>query len=110
MDEHDRPYKEYVSDGFHFSTTRVEFDFKRSAGFDDVIEVTTWLDWVRGVSLSMSYELKRGEDLLGVGSTEHALVNEKGRPARIPVEHRERLRGLSTNGEKRPRGRAGRSR
>lgn len=110
MDEYDRPYKEYVSDGFHFSTTRVEFDFKRPASFDDVVEVTTWLDWVRGVSLAMRYELRRGDDVLGLGSTEHALVDAEGRPTRISAEHRERLRRLSVNGEKKPRERAGRSR
>jgi len=109
MDEHDRPYREYVSDGFHFSTTRVEFEYKRAAVFDDVVEVKTWLDWVRGVSLAMSYELKRGDDLLGVGTTEHALVDLDGRPSRIPLEHRERLRSLSLHGARRPRGRAGRS-
>jgi acyl-CoA thioester hydrolase len=109
MDEFDRPYREYVSDGFHFSTTRVEFDFKRSASFDDVIEITTWLAWVRGVSLAMQYELRRGDDVLGVGMTEHALVDGEGRPSRIPADHRERLRQLSAGAERRPRGREGRS-
>ncbi len=75
MDEHDRPYKAYVADGYHFSTTRVEFDYKRTAAFDDIVEITTWLEWVGGASLAMAYELKRGDDLIGVGSTEHALVD-----------------------------------
>ncbi|MDG2306288.1 MAG: thioesterase family protein [Candidatus Binatia bacterium] len=106
MDEHDRPYREYVADGFHFSTTRVEFDYKRSAVFDDVLDVTTWLDWVGGASLSMSYELKRGDDLIGSGLTEHALVDLEGALCRIPPVHRTRLRGLSVSGAKRARGRA----
>ena len=109
MDEHDRPYREYVADGFHFATTRVEFDYKRSAAFDDVLDVMTWLDWVRGASLAMSYELKRGDDVVGRGSTEHALVDHEGALRRIPAEHRARLKSLSANGARTARGRAGRS-
>ena len=32
MDEHDRPYREYMADGLHFSTTRVDLRYVRSAG------------------------------------------------------------------------------
>lgn len=108
MDRYDRPYREYVEEGFHFATTRVEFDYKVPAVFDDVVEIATWLEWVRGVSLAMAYELRRGQRILGVGRTEHALVDHDGRPTRIPVEHRSRLRKLSASGERSPRGRAGR--
>ena len=103
MDDHDRPYREYVAEGLHFSTTRVEIDYRRPAVFDDIVEVTTWLDWVRGASLAMRYELRRGPDLLAVGATEHALVDTTGRPCRIPAEFRERLAALSANGTKRVR-------
>lgn len=108
MDEHDRPYKHYVGEGYHFSTTRVEFDYKQSAAFDDVLEVTTWLDWVGGASLGMAYELTRGDDIVGVGATEHALVDHDGALCRLPAEHRSRLKALSANGGKRARGKVAR--
>ena len=100
--------REYVAQGFHFSTTRVEFDFKRSAEFDDLLSVTTWLDWIRGASLAMAYEVRRAEDLLGMGVTEHALVDTQGRPNRIPAERREHLRRLAVSDARKPRGKAGR--
>lgn len=109
MDEHDRPYRAYVAEGFHFATTRVEFDYKRSAAFDDEIEIRTWLDWVRGASLAMAYELTRAGEVVGTGSTEHALVDHEGRLCRIPVEHRNRLRELSVRGAKRGPGKEARS-
>ncbi len=109
MDEHDRPYRAYVAEGFHFATTRVEFDYKRSAAFDDVLDVTTWLDWVRGASLAMAYELKRCDEIIGTGCTEHALVDHDGALRRIPAEHRARLKALSANGARTPRGRGARS-
>lgn len=95
MDEHDRPYREYVAEGFHFATTRVEVDYLRSAGFDDVLEITTWIDWVRGASLAMAYELHRDETLIARAHTQHAFVDGKGRPRPITAEHRERLAKLA---------------
>jgi acyl-CoA thioester hydrolase len=91
MDEHDRPYREYVAEGLHFATTHVELDYRRSAAFDDVIEISTWMEWVRGASLRMAYSVHRGQEILAVGATEHALVDLDGRPRRIPKERRERL-------------------
>lgn len=102
MDEHDRPYREYVAEGLHFATTRVELDYRRSAVFDDVIEIATWMEWVRGASLRMAYDVRRGEEILAVGATEHAMVDLEGRPRRIPKERRELLkkRSLAFAGER----------
>ena len=91
MDEHDRPYREYVAEGLHFATTHVEVDYRRSAAFDDVLEISTWLEWVRGASLRMSYTVRRRDEVVAVGATEHAMVGLDGRPRRIPPERRERL-------------------
>jgi acyl-CoA thioester hydrolase len=94
LDEHDRPYRAYVADALHFATTRVEARYHRSAAFDDVLEITTWLEWVRGASLGMGYRIRRGGDLLVTGASEHALVDREGRLRRIPPEHRTRMRAL----------------
>lgn len=91
MDEHDRPYRAYVEEGLHFATTRVELDYLRSAVFDDVIEIATWMEWVRGASLKMGYEVRREAVILAVGFTEHAMVDLEGHPRRIPRERRDLL-------------------
>jgi YbgC/YbaW family acyl-CoA thioester hydrolase len=49
MDEHHRPYREYVAEGLHFATTRVEVDYLRGLRFDDEVEIAVWLAWARGV-------------------------------------------------------------
>ncbi len=91
MDEHDRPYREYMASGLHFATTVVEVRYHRAAAFDDSVEIVTWLAWVRGASLRMEYVVHRGEELVASGATEHAMVNPEGRPRRIPVERRASL-------------------
>jgi acyl-CoA thioester hydrolase len=91
LEEHDRPYSRYVEEGIHFAVTRSELDYHRSARFDDRLEITTWLDWVRGASLGMAYHVTCGDALLVTGVTEHAAVDDTGRVRRIPREHRARL-------------------
>ena len=88
MDEHDRPYREYAAEGLHFATTAIELRYHRSAGFDDILAVTTWVEWVRRASLRMAYEIRRGEELVASGATEHAMVDLDGRPCGIPPERR----------------------
>ena len=99
MDEHDRPYREYVAEGLHFTTTAMSLRFLRPAQFDDTVEITTWLDWVRRVTLRMSYEIRRGQELLATAETEHAMVDLQGRPRRIPVERRAGLVRLAGTGD-----------
>jgi acyl-CoA thioester hydrolase len=92
MDEHHRPYREYVAAGLHYATTHVEIDYLRSAAFDDVLAIATWLEWVRGASLRMSYEIRRDGELLARAATEHAMVDDEGRLRRIPKEFRDGLK------------------
>ncbi len=94
LDEHERPYTYYMDQGLHFATTHVEVDYKRSASYDDVLAITAWLDWVRGASLRMEYEIVRDDQLLVTAATEHALVDANGRVQRIPREQRQTLQRL----------------
>jgi acyl-CoA thioester hydrolase len=94
LDEHHRPYRLYVAEGLHFATTRVEVDYLRSAAYDDLLRVTTWLEWVRGASLRMAYEIRRDDSVVSRAATEHAVVDLQGRLRRLPRERREELARL----------------
>jgi len=91
LEDHDRAYVGWIAAGFHFAVTRVELDYHRPARFDDRLDVTTWLEVVRGASLAMAYAIARGDALLVSGRTEHAAVDADGRVRRIPREDRARL-------------------
>ncbi|MBW2230910.1 MAG: acyl-CoA thioesterase [Deltaproteobacteria bacterium] len=95
LDEHDRPYVEYVDAGLHFAVTHAELDYRRGARFDDRLRVLTWLSWVAGASLGMAYRIERGDEIIVVGRTEHAALNDQGRVRRIPREDRRRLAALA---------------
>ncbi len=95
MDEHDQPYRAYIDQGIHYATTRVELDYRRATRFDDVIEISVWLDWVRGASLRLDYQLICAGECVATASTVHALVNDEGRVRRLPKERVEQLRRLA---------------
>ncbi len=95
LDEHDIPYLEYVERGLHFAVTKSQLEYRLPAHFDDQIEVSAWLAWIRGASLRIEYEMRRGPDLLVTGATEHAMVDAGGHPVRIPKERRDNLRKLA---------------
>jgi acyl-CoA thioester hydrolase len=97
LSEHDRPYTEYVAQGLHFATTRVEVDYLSAVRFDDVVEVCTWADRVGGASLRMGYTLRAGGRLVATAVTEHAAVDGEGRVRRIPPERRAALRALAAD-------------
>ena len=63
LETHDKSYRAWMESGLHFAVTRVELDYRLASRFDDVLEVTTWLEWVRGASLAMGLS---GLPVLGV--------------------------------------------
>lgn len=95
LDEHDEPYRKVAEQGIHYATTRVSLDYFSSARFDDRIDITVWLDWVRGASLCMAYELICDDRTLASGYTVHAAVNAEGRVRRLPKERVANLRPLA---------------
>ena len=95
LDEHDMPYRDYVTQGMHFAVTRVDIRYRRSARFDDQIEVDVWLEWARGASLGIGYELRCRDEVLATAVTEHAMVDDTGRPTRIPRERRANLKRIA---------------
>lgn len=94
LEEHDRPYTDYVARGLHFAVTRSELDHHRASRFDDRLEVLAWLEWVQGASLRLAYAVECGDRLIASGATEHAAVDDRGRVRRIPRDDRARLRAL----------------
>ena len=91
LETHDKSYPEWIEMDLHFAVTHAQLDYRQSARFDDILEVTTWLEWVRGASLAMAYTIVCGSTLLVTGRTEHASINGGGKVRRIPKEDRARL-------------------
>lgn len=98
LDEHDQPYTAYIEEDRQLATIRVALDYHRAARFDDRIEISVWLDWVRSASLCMAYEIFHDDTLLVNAMTEHCAIDSLGRARRIPHERRAALVKLAANG------------
>ncbi len=92
--EHDEPYETYLAMDRHFAVTRCEVHYKKPARFADEIEINCWIVRVGGASLEIGYRLECRDELIVSAVTEHALVDGRGRPRRIPRERRDSLRAL----------------
>ncbi len=94
MAEHHRPYRDYVAEERHFATTHVEVDYLKVVRFDEIVEIRVWLEWVRGASLRLAYEITSPSGVVATGATEHALVDLEGRVRRIAKADREAMARL----------------
>ncbi len=84
--ERGEPYSEIEQRGFLLPVSRVEFEYRRPATYDDVVAIRTWVKEVRSRDVSFGHEMTLSGDgtVLARGSTTVVCTNVKGRPRRIP--------------------------
>ena len=70
--------------GVAFVVRHMEIDFRKSAQMDDVLDVVTFPAEVRGASLTLAQEVRRGGDVLIEAKVKVACVSN-GRARRIPL-------------------------
>jgi acyl-CoA thioester hydrolase len=74
---------ERESPGFAFVVRSMQLDFLKSARMDDVLDVVTWPVAVKGASIMLGQEIRRGEDVLVKAEVRVAFISE-GRAQPIP--------------------------
>lgn len=74
--------------------------YRRPARYDDLIHIRTGISEIGRASVSFVYAVTDSErkTLLAEGFTQHACVNEEGRPVRAPEWFIALLRGSETAG------------
>ena len=75
------------SPGFAFVVRSMEIDFLRPARMDDLLDVVTWPVAVKGASIILAQEVRRGGDVLVKAQVRVACISE-GRAQPIPKELR----------------------
>src|SRR5258708_11259590 len=69
--------------GFAFVVRSMQLDFMKPARMDDVLEVVTWPVAVKGASITLAQQVKRGEDVRDKAQVRVAFISE-GRAMPIP--------------------------
>ena len=78
-------------DVFGFAVRRMEIDFLKPARMDDVLQVETSASSIGGATISLNQRVLRNGEVLISAKVRVACV-ANGRPARIPLWVREKLR------------------
>ncbi len=81
-------YRDLEERGIHLPVIEATASFLRPVLYDDVLEVRASLAAFGGVRMRFTYEVRRqgADQLLARGATEHATVNGRGRPCRLPED------------------------
>jgi acyl-CoA thioester hydrolase len=77
--------------GFAFVVRSMQIDFLRPARMDDALDVVTWPVAVRGASITLAQEVRRGHDVLVKAEVRVAFISE-GRAQPIPKSLRTLLK------------------
>ena len=76
--------------GFHFVVRQMGIDFLRPARMDDVLEIVTAAEDIKGASITMHQKVMRGDELLIEARVQVAFVSQ-GRAQGIPKPLREAM-------------------
>jgi acyl-CoA thioester hydrolase len=77
--------------GFAFVVRSMQLDFLKPARMDDLLDVVTWPLEVKGASIMLGQEVRRGEHVLVKAQVRVAFISE-GRAQPIPKSLRELLK------------------
>ena len=74
--------------GFAFVVRSMQIEFLKSARMDDVLEVTTEYDEIKGASITLKQQVKRGDELLVEARVRVAFISGgRARPIPRPLRH-----------------------
>lgn len=81
-----RTYRDLVAWGVALPVVEAHCEYKRPATYEDLLVIDIEVSEVRAASLRFSYRVTRGEDLIAIGETRHAVIGMDGKPKRLPPQ------------------------
>jgi acyl-CoA thioester hydrolase len=84
------PFPEYIARGRYLAVVEVQCRYRKPARYDDELGISAAVTDVGRARLTIAYEVRGPSgDVLATATTLHAVLDESGRPQRIPAEFRE---------------------
>ncbi|ALE03128.1 tol-pal system-associated acyl-CoA thioesterase [Bartonella ancashensis] len=74
------------SEKLFFVVRRMNINFSRPAQLDDLLTIKTRISHIQGARLFMAQSIMRDEILLVEANVEIAIINQEGKPRRIPQD------------------------
>jgi len=96
-------YADIEAMGYFLLVTGVEVRYRKPARYGEPVRVVSWGERLASRGLRFGYEVRKGEELLATGATDHIWIERAtGRPSRLPEAVQasfRRLAGLSEESE-----------
>jgi acyl-CoA thioester hydrolase len=78
-------YADIEAMGYFLMVTGVEMRLRQPARYGDVVQIVCWGERLASRGVRFAYEVRRGDDLLATGATDHVWVEVASRrPCRTP--------------------------
>lgn len=77
-----------------FAVRRIQVDFLKPARIDDLVEIETRPGKIEGARLTLDQSVRRRGEILVTATVTIAMINQAGRPRRLPAIVREKLAAL----------------
>jgi acyl-CoA thioester hydrolase len=88
-------FKTYVDRGLYLAVTGTACSYRRPARYDDVLEISAGVPHIGRARMTIAYAIARDGERLADGHTDHALLDDAGRPQRMPPDVRALMEELS---------------
>jgi acyl-CoA thioester hydrolase len=88
-----------IGSGIDWIVRRCTIDYLKPARLDEVVDIVTACGEMRGASLDMIQQARRGDELLVSAELLIACMGAKGRPARLPAQARTALQRVAMAGD-----------
>lgn len=94
LKEHGISYRQLEDAGYRLPVLEVGVKYLRPAFYDDELTIVTTLADKPLLRIDLTYEVRRGEELLATARTAHAFIDREGRPVRPPAVFTQRMQTL----------------
>lgn len=89
------PFATYIARGLYLGVIETTCRYRRPSRYDDDLVISAAVTEVRRARITIGYEIRGLDGELRVeGSTTHAVIDDAGKPQRIPDEFRAAARML----------------
>ncbi|MGN0739766.1 MAG: acyl-CoA thioesterase [Treponema sp.] len=93
------PFDKIEAEGIISPVIRVEYTYRKTTTFADVISIKVEVDKLSPVKLCLKYELTCNGEVCGIGKSEHCFLNQEGRPVIVEKEKPEFFSALKNSME-----------
>ncbi|WP_081890319.1 acyl-CoA thioesterase [Paenibacillus tyrfis] len=80
------PYQALETRGLLLPVIEADLKFRSPARYDDLVTIDTKVVELTSLRIRFAYEIKRGEEMLVTGGTQHVWLNQDWKPVRIDRE------------------------